>query len=142
MHAHSLTAAVPAPPRPASIHRPRPCLHPESVSRPRFVRTNGIKLFAKRSCELFPCSEREQKTARAFEQQQRRRKGPCGCSWPVRSSAALRGPAQATPACSGLSVGTSDGGWSRSSLHLIRTLRTVGHCSRRASAAPGALSFT
>lgn len=119
-----------------------PCLHPESISRPRFMHTNGIKLFAKRSCKVFPCGEREQKTARAFEQQQHRRKGPCGHSWPVATGAALHRPAQAMPAYSGLSLGTAEGGWSRRSLHLICTLRTVGHCSRRVSAAPVTLHFT
>ena len=45
------------------------CLHPESISRPCFVHTNGIKLFAKYSCNLFPCGEQEQKPAQGFKEQ-------------------------------------------------------------------------
>lgn len=58
------------------------CLHPEHISRPCSLYSNGIKLFTECSCNLFPCGQQEQKIAHAFKQQPQS-KGRCRNSLPA-----------------------------------------------------------
>lgn len=79
------------------------CLHPEHISRPCSLHTNGIKLFTKCSCNLFPCGLWEQKIAHVCKQQPQS-KGRCRGSQPVPQ------PLRLLPAHCLCSVGSIEGG--------------------------------